>query len=105
MRCRSAGQGTLGIIVRCRCVSWSLTTLLGVAAAALTTFANVPQVLKAWRTKDTKDLSLAMTVILTSGLILWVIYGLLRSDYVIVLANAIAALLALTLTVLKLRHG
>jgi MtN3 and saliva related transmembrane protein len=76
-------------------VLWSFTTLLGVAAAALTTFANVPQVLKAWRTKDTKDLSFAMTIILASGLGLWVIYGLLRADYVIVLANGIAALLAL----------
>ena len=43
-------------------MTWSIATLLGLAAAALTTAANVPQVWKAWRTKQTDDLSLAMTL-------------------------------------------
>jgi MtN3 and saliva related transmembrane protein len=86
-------------------VSWSLTTWLGLVAAGLTTLANVPQVWKAWFTKETDDLSLTMTITLATGLGLWVVYGFLQSDYVIVLANAIAAGLAITLTVLKLRYG
>jgi MtN3 and saliva related transmembrane protein len=79
--------------------------LLGLAAAGLTTLANVPQVRKAWLTKETDDLSLTMTITLATGLGLWVVYGFLQSDYVIVLANAIAAGLAIILTVLKLRYG
>lgn len=86
-------------------MTWNAATLLGLLAAALTTAANVPQVLKAWRTRETADLSLAMTVILAAGLGLWVVYGILQGDAVIVVANAIAMLLALTLTALKLRHG
>ena len=83
----------------------TLTTWLGLLAAALTTAANVPQVLKAWRTRETRDLSLKMTLILASGLALWVVYGILQSDSVIAVANAAGLLLALSLTQLKLRFG
>jgi len=86
-------------------VIWNTATVLGLLAATLTTTANLPQVWKAWRTRETADLSLAMTVILAAGLGLWVVYGILQGDAVIVIANAIAMLLALTLTALKLRHG
>ncbi len=86
-------------------MTWSFATLLGVLAAALTTIANVPQVWKAWQTRQTEDLSLAMTLILSAGLGLWVVYGVLQADAVIIIANAVAMLLALTLTGLKLRHG
>jgi MtN3 and saliva related transmembrane protein len=84
---------------------WSLTTLLGLVAAALTTAANVPQVWKAWRTKQTDDLSLAMTLILSTGLGLWVIYGIMQSDLIIVLANAVAMALSTTLAIMKMRFG
>jgi MtN3 and saliva related transmembrane protein len=67
--------------------------------------ANVPQVWKAWRTKQTDDLSLAMTLILSTGLGLWVIYGIMQSDLVIVLANAVAMVLSTTLAVMKMRFG
>ena len=86
-------------------MSIGLATFLGLAAAALTTVANVPQVWKAWRSGETRDISLAMTLILAAGLGLWVVYGTLKSDPVIVVANAIAMLLALALAGLKLRHG
>lgn len=86
-------------------VTWSLATWLGLLAAVLTTAANIPQVLKAWRTRETRDLSLTMTLILASGLALWVVYGILQSDSVIIVANAAGLLLALSLMALKLRYG
>jgi len=86
-------------------VTPNFETILGLMAAVLTTVANVPQVWKAWKTGETKDLSLAMTLILASGLGLWVAYGMMRADLVIVVANATAMLLAMTLAALKLRHG
>lgn len=84
---------------------WSMTTLLGLAAAALTTAANVPQVIKCFRTRETSDISLGMILTLGSGLALWVGYGLMQSDMVIVIANATAFLLSASLLALKLRHG
>ncbi len=86
-------------------MNWSFTTLLGLAAAALTTAANIPQVWKALHTQQTEDLSLAMTITLASGLGLWIVYGILQSDAVIVVANALAFTLASLLTILKLRYG
>ena len=86
-------------------MTFNAVTLLGLLAATLTTAANVPQVCKAWRTQETRDISLAMTLILAGGLGLWVAYGVLQGDAVIILANAAGMLLALSLTALKLRHG
>lgn len=83
----------------------TLVTLIGLAAAIVTTSANVPQVWKAWRTRDAEDLSLKMTLLLTAGLGLWVIYGILQTDIVIIVANAVAMALAISLTVLKLKFG
>lgn len=62
-------------------------TSLGLAAAVLTTSSYMPQVLKVWRTHTAHDLSIKMLVSLWAGLALWVVYGLLRSDPVLTLAN------------------
>lgn len=75
----------------------TLVTMIGLAAAICTTAANVPQLIKAWRTRDTDDLSLKMLVLLAVGLGLWVTYGLLKGDYVIILANSIGLALAIAL--------
>ncbi len=83
----------------------SLATWTGLLAAALTTVANVPQVVKSWRSGETSDLSLITILTLASGLALWIVYGLMQSDVVIVIANALALSLALSLLVLKLRNG
>jgi MtN3 and saliva related transmembrane protein len=78
---------------------------VGLAAAICTTAANVPQLIKAWRTQDTDDLSLKMLVLLAVGLGLWVTYGVLKGDYVIILANGTGLALAVALVSLKLAHS
>ena len=81
------------------------TTLLGLSAATLTTTSYVPQVLKAWRTKTVRDLSLKMLLALWLGLALWVAYGLLASDFVVATANGSSFLLVSFLTAFKLRSA
>lgn len=76
--------------------------LLGLAAAALTTIAFVPQVMKTWKTKSAKDLSLGMYSIFCSGVLLWLIYGFIREDIPIIVANIVTLLLALTLLYFKI---
>jgi MtN3 and saliva related transmembrane protein len=83
----------------------NVVTVIGLVAAALTTAANAPQVWKVWRTREANDISLRMTLMLSAGLALWVVYGFMQGDIVIILANAIATALAATLTVLKLKFG
>jgi len=84
-------------------VQW--ITLVGLLAATFTTISYFPQVMKTLKTGHTKDISLLMYVILTAGLFLWFVYGLLLVDLPIIIANAITFLLALLILILKIRHG
>jgi MtN3 and saliva related transmembrane protein len=76
---------------------------MGVLAACLTSLSYLPQVRKARSPGSTDDLSLKMPVALAIGLILWIAYGVLKRDWVIVLANVVGAALALTLITFKIR--
>jgi len=69
-------------------------TVIGLIAAACTTFAYVPQAVKTIKTKDTKSLSLIMYVIMTIGIVLWLFYGVLKNDLPIIIANTITLLFA-----------
>ena len=83
-------------------MDWLL--VLGLTAAVFTTSAGIPQLIKAIKTKSTKDLSLGMFIILSIGVLLWLIYGVITKDTPIVVANAIALVGSLSLLVLKLRY-
>jgi MtN3 and saliva related transmembrane protein len=76
---------------------------IGICAAVLTSLSYIPQVQKAWPRGSTKDLSLHMLLVLTAGLLLWVGYGLLKSDWVIVAANSVGATLSAIVLVFKIR--
>lgn len=77
-------------------------TMLGLVAASLTTVAFIPQVHKTWKSKSAKDLSLGMYLIFTSGVILWLIYGILKSDIPIIAANVVTLSLTLVLLYFKI---
>jgi MtN3 and saliva related transmembrane protein len=76
---------------------------IGYAAAALTTFAFVPQVVKSWRTRSTGDLSSTMLLVFTAGVVLWLLYGIGTGSMPVMLANAVTLMLSATLVVLKIR--
>ncbi|MBU0671409.1 MAG: SemiSWEET transporter [Candidatus Margulisbacteria bacterium] len=78
---------------------------IGTIAACLTTAAFVPQVIKAHTSKETKDISLAMCVLLASGVMLWAIYGFFLHSLPIIGANTTTLALALYLIYLKKKYG
>ena len=80
----------------------TFATVIGLAASVCTTAANLPQLKKAWTTGQTDDISLKMLLLLSCGLGLWVVYGVLQKDIVIILANAISLALLVGLVWLKL---
>lgn len=80
------------------------TTLLGLLAGTLTTIAFVPQVIKAWRTKHTHDISLGMFVIFCMGVFLWLMYGILIKNFPITVNNVITLVLTAIILVLKLKY-
>ncbi len=71
----------------------SVATAIGLAAAVCTTASYLPQLKKAWSTGDTRDLSLKMLLMLLAGLCLWVVYGVLQGDPVVMLANSVSVAL------------
>ena len=81
------------------------THIIGLAAAFCTTVAFLPQVLRAWRTRSTQDLSLSMFLVFTTGIFLWLVYGLLRHDVPLIAANGTTFLLSGSILIFKLRHG
>ena len=81
------------------------TTLLGFIAAACTSSAFLPQAYKVWRSKKTGDLSLGMFGTFTLGILLWLTYGILRSDLVLIVANGFTLIFAGYILAMKLKHG
>lgn len=83
----------------------NLTSLIGLVAGICTTGAMLPQVYKALKTRNTRDISLLMYILLSMGIFLWFVYGLLLKEVPILLANGISFVLAVMVLMLKLRHG
>lgn len=71
--------------------------VLGLVAGGLTSIASMPQLIKVIKTKNVEDISWLMLVILISGLSLWVWYGIEQDELPIILSNAFAVLVNLTL--------
>jgi MtN3 and saliva related transmembrane protein len=69
----------------------SIETAVGLAAAILSSLSYIPQVRKVWAGQPTDDLSLHTLIALTAGLCLWIVYGLLKPDWIVSLANAVGA--------------
>lgn len=80
-----------------------LIQVLGLAAGSLTTMSFLPQVIKTWRSRSAKDLSLVMFSLFCVGVVLWLIYGIIVKDIPVMVANFVTFLLAATLLFFKLR--
>lgn len=79
-------------------------TLLGIIAGVFTSAAMLPQVIKALKTKDTKDISLFMVILMISGLALWIYYGFRKDDIPIIYTNSFSFLVNVTLLFLHLKY-
>lgn len=78
---------------------------IGGIAATLTTCSFIPQVLRVLQTRHTKDISLSMYALFTTGVALWLAYGILLGAWPIIIANGITLLLAGIVLILKIRLG
>ena len=79
--------------------------IIGLVAASLTTFAFLPQSIRAIKTKHTKDLSLPTLIMLEIGIVIWIIYGFLISDIQLLAANTISFIFMTVTLRLKLKYG
>lgn len=83
--------------------SMNAIQLLGLVAGSLTTAAFLPQVLKTWKSRSAKDLSLGMFSLFCLGVAMWLVYGFAVNDVPVIAANLLTLLLASTLLFFKLR--
>jgi len=77
----------------------------GYAAAALTSGSFIPQAMMTIRTRDTRGISRGMYAMFTTGVALWLAYGVAIGSWPMIIANTVTLLLAATVLVLKLRFG
>ena len=77
---------------------------VGFFAAFCTTIAFVPQAIKVYKSKSTKDISLYMFLIFTIGVLSWLIYGIIISNLPVILANAVTLVLSIFILIYKLQY-
>jgi MtN3 and saliva related transmembrane protein len=80
-------------------------TLLGFVAGTVTVVSFVPQVVRAWRTRQTRDLSFGAFSLLAFGATLWLVYGVLTHDGPVIATNLSVVVLVSAILIAKLRFG
>jgi MtN3 and saliva related transmembrane protein len=84
--------------------SMDAITVIGLIAALFTTISLLPQLIKVYKTKSTKDISTGMFALFGGGVLLWFIYGLLIKDLPIIIANSLAFVQAIVILVFKAKY-
>ena len=82
-----------------------LVDAIGMTGAVLTTVCWLPQAIKLIRSRETRAISLAGTVVFTVGIVFWLAYGIALRDWPLIASNAATLALMLVIVALKLRHG
>jgi len=82
-----------------------LASVIGSIGATLTTVAGLPQLIKSYKTRHTKDLAMGMCLAVDVGTLLWTVYGFMLNQPPIYIANIITFLIYLGLVSLKLIYG
>ena len=77
---------------------------IGSVAAFCTTLSFLPQLIRVWRRKSARDISLTMFLLFSFGVVCWLVYGLGIGSAPIIAANTVTLVLALAILVLKLRY-
>ena len=78
---------------------------IGSVAAVLTTISFLPQVIKTYKEKSAENLSMLMLVLLLIGVVLWLIYGLFKNSYPLIIANAVTMILTFLLVFFKIKYS
>ena len=78
--------------------------LIGLIAAVFTTSSFFPQVIKIWKTKQTKDISTTMYIAMMIGTCFWLTYGILINSFAIIAANIVSGILILFVLIFKLLY-
>jgi MtN3 and saliva related transmembrane protein len=81
-----------------------MRNIIGYAAAFLTTFALLPQIVRIWKLKEARDISVFMPLMTSAGSVLWLVYGIMLGEVPIIIANAVALLFTLTTLFVTIKY-
>jgi MtN3 and saliva related transmembrane protein len=76
---------------------------IGFIAAVCTTISFVPQLIRVWRLRSAREISLIMFLVYSMGVLLWLLYGIFIHSVPVIVANAVSLVLSLAMLALKLR--
>jgi MtN3 and saliva related transmembrane protein len=79
--------------------------ILGIAAGTLTTIAFIPQVVRIYKMKDAKELSLITFSLFSFGVFLWLVYGIIIQEWPVILANGITLILICMIIAMKIKYS
>jgi MtN3 and saliva related transmembrane protein len=80
-------------------------TIVGIVAGVLTSLAAIPQVVKTLKSRHVRDISIWQPLLITIGVALWMIYGILIRDLPLIIANITPLICNAILTGLKIHYG
>lgn len=83
----------------------AVTEIIGSLAAILTTGCYLPQVFHTYRSRDVSGISLMMYVALLGGVSCWLLYGILREAWPLVVSNLITIGMLVSIIIMKLKFG
>jgi MtN3 and saliva related transmembrane protein len=81
-----------------------IITTLGLVAALISTIALLPQVIRVWKTKSVKDISMGMFMMMTTSQVMWLTYGILSGETPIVASNSVVLIQTMTLLRFKTKY-
>ncbi|QOR75184.1 MAG: SemiSWEET transporter [Thermoflavifilum sp.] len=82
----------------------NLVIIIGLIAACCTTISFIPQAIQTIRSRNTRDISLGMYVLFTTGTLLWLIYGIFSHSLPVALANAVTLVFAGIILIYKIKY-
>lgn len=82
----------------------TLAEVLGLAAGTITSITFLPQVIRIWKTRSVKDISLLMVLLLVTGTVCWLTYGLLKNDAAIIYTNVMVLIMSLVIFYFKIKY-
>ncbi len=82
-----------------------VTQLVGISAGILTAVSMLPQLIKIVKDKKAEDVSIIMVIVLLAGLSMWIVYGVMKKDYPIIVTNCFSVVVNLLLLIFRIRYS
>jgi len=93
-----------GLIFKVHSLYMDITQWIGIVAGILTACSMLPQLIKVIKNKEAEDISLKMLVVLMCGIAMWIVYGIFRDDWPIIVTNSFSLLVNITLTFFRVKY-